>query len=142
MDHTPIISFHPQELIQLKCEIDLQKIFLTEKERKRFETNWPAFLASDPCNGNIYERKGNKLFYTSEQLIPREKSNRTPLLLVLGNPASISIAGGMFFAFDAKGKEHRFWKDIMKPAVIRELQTDYTLSARQLNERRRDQLLH
>jgi len=143
MDNKPkIISFHPQNSIQLKCEIDLQKIFLTERERRRFETNWPGFLASDPCNRKTYHRKGDKLLYTSEQLIPAEKDKRPPLLLVLGNPASISIAGGMFFAFDANGREPRFWKDILKAAGILALLTDYTLPVLKLNEQRRDQLLH
>ncbi len=138
-----MISFHHQNSIQLKCEIDLQKLLLTDKERRRFDSNWPEFFASDPCNKKIYDRKGDKLIYTTEQLIPAKKDKRRPpLLLVLGNPASISIVNGMFFAFDAKGKEHRFWKDILKSAGILELQTDYTLSARKLNERRRDQLLH
>jgi hypothetical protein len=143
MHKAPLIfTFHQQGPIHLKCEINLSRLFLTERERNRFETNWPEFLASDPYNKEIYQLRRNKLFYTTEQLIPVIKDNRPSLLLVLGNPASISIDGGMFFAFDAKGKEHRFWKDILKPAGIPEFQTDYTLPVRQLNERRRDQLLH
>ena len=44
--------------------------------------------------------------------------------------------------FEAGSKEHRFWKDILKPAGILDLPTDNTLSGQKRNEQRRDQLLH
>jgi hypothetical protein len=139
-NESTIISFHTQNSIQLKCEMDLQ--ILTERKLKWFDSNWREFLDSDDSNGNIYERKGNKLFYTSEQLIPEEKDNRPPLLLVLGNPASHSVNAGMFFFFEAGGKEHRFWKDILKPAGVLDFEFDSELSIEELNQCRMEQLLN
>ena len=40
---------------------------------------------------------------------------------MLGNPASHSVEAGMFFAFEGDGKEHRFWKNILKPSSLLEL---------------------
>jgi hypothetical protein len=64
------------------------------------------------------------------------------LLFVLGNPASISIVNGMFFAFTANGREHRFWKDILKSANILDPLIDKNLPVQKRNEKLRNRLLH
>ena len=81
------------------CEIDLKNLFPTSarKERDRFNKNWNDFLKSDPCNKELFKRKGELLKYQSEQLIPSKSDDRPPLLLILGNPASHSVKAGMFF---------------------------------------------
>ncbi len=94
-----LIRFRKKSSIRLECEIDLDQLFETKKERGRFEHKWNEFLSSNPYNPKIYSKKKNYLSYTSEQLIPRKKDNRPPVLLVFGNPASHSVAAGMFFAF-------------------------------------------
>jgi hypothetical protein len=63
-------------------------------------------------------------------------------LLVLGNPASHSVEAGMFFSFEGDKKEHRFWKNILKPAGVLELkQSANNGSVEELNESRKKQLL-
>jgi len=77
-----LIRFKKKSSIRLECEIDLDQLFETEKERGRFEHKWNEFLSSNPYNSKIYAKKKNYLSYTSEQLIPRKKDNRPPMLLV------------------------------------------------------------
>jgi len=138
-----ILSYHQADSIKLLCEIDLKKLFpaTAPKERDRFNKNWNDFLESDQCNKEIFERKGNLLKYQSEQLIPSKSDDRPPLLLILGNPASHSVKAGMFFSFEGNGKEHRFWKNILKLAGILNLKYDDKLSFEALNESRKKQLL-
>lgn len=114
----PILSCEQIGKIKLLCKIDLDKLLPTKNERHRFDDRWKAFLASDKSNPNIFKIQGNKLEYKSEQLLPTKTDKRPPLLLVLGNPASHSVEAGMFFSFERDGKEHRFWKNILKPAGI------------------------
>ena len=136
-----VLSYRQTDLIRLLCEIDLKKFFPDSKERDRFDKNWEAFLESDPCNKQIFEHRGNRLIYHSEQLIPIKKDKRPPLLLVFSNPASHSVAAGMFFAFKDNRKENRFWKRILNPAGILSLSFDNNLPAVKLNVLRKKQLL-
>jgi hypothetical protein len=127
--------------IKLECEINLDLLFDTSRERNRFEQKWDEFLESNPHNPKIFKKTGNRLYYLSEQLIPEKLDERPPLLLVLGNPASQSVANGMFFSFEGNGTEHRFWKSILKPSGILKLSYDKNLPVDKLNELRRKQLL-
>jgi hypothetical protein len=128
--------------IKLECEINLNLLFDTSRERERFDQKWDEFLKSDPHNPNIFERIGNRLYYESEQLVPKKRDNRPPLLLILGNPASHSVANGMFFSFEGNGKEHLFWKYILKGSGIIELSYDKSLPVPELNIIRKKLLLN
>ena len=64
----------------LNCEINLDRLFETKKEREKFNAKWKDFIASDPDNPKVYhewhelhEGKTNLLKYKSEQLIPKEE---------------------------------------------------------------------
>ncbi len=72
----------------IDCEIDLAELFETNEERDRFEGKWNDFITSDPDNIKVFRKKGDKLSYKSEQLVPTKTGKRPPLLLVLGNPAT------------------------------------------------------
>ena len=114
-----ILSYQQEDSIKLLFEIDLKKLLPAPIQRERFNNNWNDFLVSDTCNKDLFDLKGDRLKYQSEQLIPSKPDNRrTPLLLVLGNPASHSVKEGMFFSFEGNKKEHRFWKHILKPAGV------------------------
>jgi len=97
-----LIRFKKKSSIRLECEIDLNQLFEAEKERGRFEHKWNEFLSSNPYNSKIYSKKKNYLSYTSEQLIPRKKDKRPPVLFVFGNPAGQSIINSMFFSFNTE----------------------------------------
>ena len=101
-----MLSYQQKDPIRLLCEIDLKKLFLVPKERERFNKKWKDFLESDSCNKDLFDLKGDRLKYQSEQLIPTKLDNRPLLLLVLGNPASHSVKAGMFFSFEGNKKEH------------------------------------
>jgi len=59
--------------------------------------------------------------------------------LVFGNPASHSVAAGMFFAFKDNRKENRFWKSILRPAGVLSFSFDENLPAKKLNTLRKKQ---
>ena len=116
-----ILSYRQKDSIRLLCEIDLKKLLPAPKEREGFNKKWKDFLESDPCNKDLFDLKGDRLKYQSEQLIPSKPDDRPPLLLILGNPASHSVKEGMFFSFEGDKKEHRFWKRILQPAGVLKL---------------------
>ena len=136
-----ILSYQQRDPVKLQCKIDLKKLLPVPKQRERFNKKWKDFFESDSCNKEIFEIKGDRLKYQSEQLIPTEVNNKPPLLLVLGNPASHSVKEGMFFSFEGNKKEHRFWKDILKKAGVLDLPYDENLSVAELNNHRKKQLL-
>jgi len=72
--------------------IRLDRLFLDQKSRERFDYKWKIFV-EDNCNNDIYRLQGNMLSYDSEQLIPTKTNAKLPLLLVFGNPASESGIG-------------------------------------------------
>jgi len=136
-----ILSYQQKAPVKLLCEIDLKKLLLAPKERDRFDKNWKGFFESDKCNKEIFELKGDRLKYQSEQLIPSKSDDRPPLLLILGNPASHSVKAGMFFALERGKKEHRFWKYILGESGVLELSYDDKLPVETLSESRKKQLL-
>jgi len=139
----PILSYKQEASIKLLCEIDLTQLLPSPKEIDRFDKNWKSFLQSDPCNKEIFERKGDLLKYQSEQLIPSKSDDRPPLLLVLGNPASHSVKAGMFFALEKNKKAHRFWKGILENAGVLKLnQSGNNGFAEEINKRRKSRLLN
>jgi hypothetical protein len=139
---TPLLAYHQTDPIRLECTIDLDRLFETKKESTRSDEKWESFLHSDPYNEVILKRSGNKLSYYSEHLIPKAIDTRPPLLLVFGNPASHSVAAGLFFAFKDNSKENRLWKSILKPAGILSFSFDGSRSADELNDNRKRQLIN
>jgi hypothetical protein len=137
-----VLEYRDSNSVRLKCEINLENLYKTPAEKKRFKLNWCQFIESHPYNAQIFNLKGNRLSYDSEQLIPTKTDQRPPLLLVLGNPASQSIKNGMFFSFEGNGNEHRFWKSILKKSGVLTLKCDTSLPYDKLNEVRKNQLLN
>ena len=45
-----IFTYHQKDPIKLECEIDLDLLFDTSRERDRFEQLWKPFLESNPHN--------------------------------------------------------------------------------------------
>jgi len=138
--HQKLLSWCKAKGCTLNCKINLDRLFETVKERKRFDAKWKDFIASDPDNKKVYKISGNILSYKSEQLIPTKKNKRPSLLLVLGNPATHSVEAGMFFSFEGNKNQHRFWKDILKPAGILDLPFNAGQSVEKLNQQRRQAL--
>ena len=91
--HQNLIACRKLKGCTIDCKINLDELLETNEERKKFDSKWKDFLASDPLNKKIYRKKGNLLTYKSEQLI----------------------------SFEGNKKEHRFWKSILKPAGVLDL---------------------
>lgn len=127
--------------IRLECGIDLEALLKSKAERARFDAKWQDFH-EDNVNRDIYKLEGNRLTYSSEQLIPIKRSPRIPILLVLGNPASHSVKSGMFFAYEGKGHDHRFWKEILKPLANLEPDVLQTQSLDKINQFRKRRMLN
>ena len=102
-----------------ECRLNLAQLFDDEEQRRRFDERWPAFYEADPQNGDIFRKKPNELTYLTEEFIPSRVDERPPLLLILGNPAPHSVAWGFCFAFEGKGREHRFWRSLNKVGLLR-----------------------
>ena len=128
-----VLRCKPTGDIRLKCSLDLNKLFRGPEQRCNFEEKWQKFLASHPHNKDVYSLKGDTLEYSSEQLIPKKMNKKPALLLVLGNPATQSIKSRMFFSYEGDRKEHRFWKDILRPANICCLSSEPESSIEELN---------
>jgi hypothetical protein len=75
-----LLTFRQTTSIKLECEIDLDLLFDTCRERKRFEEKWDGFLESNPPNPKIFAKTGNRLYYSAEQLIPEKRDKRPPFL--------------------------------------------------------------
>jgi len=137
-----ILTYKSPDPVRMDFAVNLKALLPTPTERKNFERKWKSFIASDDANKSIYQKKGNRIIYQSEQLIPSRNDSRPGLLLVFGNPASHSVQSGMFFAFRDNGKENRFWKSILKPSGIIDFPFDPSRSTEALNVERRDRLLN
>jgi hypothetical protein len=131
-------SNHPAHL---DCEINLSALFPAEEEREKFDSKYGSFLASNADNCYVYDRRGDRLFYITEQLTPAKTDERPPVLLIFGNPATHSIKNGMFFSSQDDGKENRFWKHVLKPAGVLDLVFAEGLSTKERNKLRLECML-
>lgn len=99
-----------------EVSLDINELFLNRRERDRrdFEERLSYFLKFVDENdySNIVRREGDFLIYRTECIIPEERNSETPVLILLGNPALHSVRSEMFFSFEGKGREHRFWKTL------------------------------
>lgn len=102
-----------------ECRLNLALLFDGEEQHKRFDERWPAFYEADSQNSKIFCKKPNELIYLTEEFIPSRIDERPPLLIILGNPASHSVTSGFCFAFEGKGREHRFWRSLNKVGLLR-----------------------
>jgi hypothetical protein len=131
-------SNHPAHL---DCEINLSALFPAEEEREKFYGKYDTFFKSDADNCYVYDRRGDRLFYITEQLTPAKTDERPPVLLIFGNPATHSIKNGMFFSSQDDGKENRFWKHVLQPAGVLDLVFAEGLSTKDRNKLRLERML-
>ncbi|MBA7664790.1 hypothetical protein ES703_72853 [subsurface metagenome] len=101
-----------------KVTLDVDALCLEEKQREQFEKKFLKFLDSDRFHSRIFSRRNNAVIYLTENIIPKKEDERLPLLLLFGNPASHSVASGMFFSFEGNEREHRFWKILRQADIL------------------------
>jgi hypothetical protein len=125
-----ILTYDEKSGGRLDYTIDVSALYPSKSSFAEFEKRYDRFLESDESTRAIYELKGKKWIYRSEQLIPSKPSRKPPLLLIFGNPASHSVAAGCFFAYK-NGCENRFWKSLLCEAGVVRFASNKSLSDRQ-----------
>jgi hypothetical protein len=94
-----------------RYRLNLAELYADSEARARIEARWEAFYRSAEDHRDLFSRDAEAIVYRTESFLPREHDGRTPVLLVLGNPASHSVRAGMCFAFEkGHASEHRFWR--------------------------------
>jgi hypothetical protein len=97
------------------CTLDLAALYPDAKALGAFNERWADFLTTDEGHAQVISREGDIITYPHKSWIPEKKNNKPSLLLLFGNPAPHSVVKDIYFAYEGKGTEHRFWK------VLREL---------------------
>ena len=113
-----LLTIEDVESVIQKVTLDVDALYLIEKQREQFENKFLKFLESDRTHPRIFSRSNNAIIYLTENIIPKKEDDRPPLMLLFGNPASHSVASGMFFSFEGNEREHRFWKVIRQSDIL------------------------
>jgi hypothetical protein len=101
-----------------RCELDLSELYPRDCLLKAFKDRFSIFHQSDLAHKDIFSLENDRLIYKTETFISDRCDGRPSLLLLLGNPASHSVAAGMCFAFEAEKREHRFWKALTESGLL------------------------
>ena len=115
-----LLEFQDLEPGIQQVSLNIAQLFRNEKRLKDFKKRLRLFRNSDNFTPSIYgEEKDGLLIYKTESIIPQKMEDaRTTLLLLLGNPASHSVKGKMFFSYERNKREHRFWKVLDKSGIF------------------------
>lgn len=105
----PVARFRPDGPGFERVTVDLAALYPKPAERSVFRRRWRVFFASDPHFDAVAALDGDVLSYRTETIVP-EGDSRPRVLLLFGNPAPHSVVGGMFFAHEGAGREHRVWR--------------------------------
>ena len=109
------LSFNDLGNGNITCTLDLAVLYPDAKALDAFNKRWADFLAADEGHTHVLRREGDVITYPHKSWIPEKENGKPSLLLLFGNPAPHSVMKDIYFAYEGKGTEHRFWK------VLREL---------------------
>ena len=123
-----------------KVTLDVDALCFDENQRAQFEKKFLQFSDSDCDHPKVISRINNTVVYLTESIIPKKEDERLPLLLVLGNPASHSVASGMFFSFEGNEQEHRFWKALREAGILSLSSSVKSNSLEELNRLKKKEL--
>jgi hypothetical protein len=102
---------------QYICELDLSELYQPE-DLDRFWLRYADFCKADPLLAQMIEIKGDTLIYPHKSWVPKLSDNRPKVLFLFGNPAPHSVIADIYFAYEGKGTEHRFWKVMREMGII------------------------
>lgn len=109
---TPVLNGHYQVTINLSKWLSQYGLLSFAREFQRIGSKDTIF--SDLCS-----LSGSLLQYTSESLFPdKYAQNKEKIMIVLGNPATHSVAGGMFFYSRSDGNRHQFWGKLEEAGLM------------------------
>ncbi len=98
--------------------LSLADVYSYENDKTQFEERFAEFLSSDCLHSKIFKWQNNVIVYRTECILPNKQDSRPPLLLVFGNPASHSVASGMFFSYQGDGQEHGIWNVLNRGGIL------------------------
>ena len=104
------------------CSINLSELYQSE-ELEKFWKRYSEFCKADHFLEQMIKKEDNTLTYSHKSWIPIKSDNRPKALLLFGNPAPHSVIADIYFAYEGKGKEHRFWK-VMKEVGFIDMKID------------------
>lgn len=111
-----MLTFQQISLSTYQCTLDLKALYEDKDLIRKFDERWIEFFASDPHHPALLKREGNIISYPHKSWVPKNVDLNRPRILILGgNPAPHSALKDIYYAYEGKGTEHRFWK------VLREL---------------------
>jgi hypothetical protein len=113
-----MLSFDDTTFGVQECKLNLAKLYPELKERRDFRKRFEAFIRSDEATHCLFDLSGDTLKYKTEVFASDRIDDRPALLLLLGNPASHSVASGWCFAFEKSDSEHRFWKVLREVGIL------------------------
>jgi len=102
-----------------QVNFDITQIYQDEYERTLFEERFRTFLDGGDLHAGLFHRHNDNIIsYRTECILPTGQDSRPPLLLVFGNPASHSVAAGMFFSYEGNGREHAIWRVLSRAGIF------------------------
>ncbi len=109
---TPVSNGHYQ------VTIDLSKWF-PQYGLLSFTRAFQRIRSQDADFGDLCSLDGSLLKYTSESLFPDQHDHgKEKVMIILGNPATHSVAGGMFFYSKSDGNRHQFWGKLEEAGLM------------------------
>jgi hypothetical protein len=109
------LSFNDLGNGNITCTLNLAALYPDTKTLDAFNKRWSEFLEADEGHAQVLSRKEDVITYPHKSWLPEKENGKPSLLLLFGNPAPHSVVKDIYFAYEGKGTEHRFWK------VLREL---------------------
>ena len=126
---TPVSNGHYQ------VTIDLSK-WLSQHELSFLTREFQRICSQNTDFDNLCSLNGSLLQYRSESLFPdKHDSSKEKVLIVLGNPATHSVAGGMFFYSKNDGNRHQFWGKLEEAGLMPKIR--YNTRAEEARERKK-----
>ena len=109
---TPVLNGH------YKVTIDLSK-WLPQDGLLSFTQEFQRIGPEDKDFSDLCTLNGSLLQYTSETLFPdKYDQHKEKVMIVLGNPATHSVSGGMFFYSRSDGNRHQFWGKLEEAGLM------------------------
>ncbi len=101
-----------------------------------FKTNIQYICSYNHDFADLCELDDHILKYQSESLFPTiDDAKKQKILIILGNPATHSVAKGMFFFSRENGEKHQFWGRLEKAGLLPRISNnDRTIEAAKRKE--------
>lgn len=128
-----MLNFKKAGIGNYLCTLNLKNLYPNNQDLLGFNNRWKDFYASDKTNSYLFTRKGNVITYPHKSWVPDKKDNRNPMLFLFGNPASHSVLKDVYFAYEGKETEHRFWKVLRELGFVNLIGTDINIKNKFLN---------